>query len=130
MSILEKGDVPLELAAKALEGAEKRPVIEVDYERYAHFLDDSDLSEDQKREFLQALWTIIVNFVDLGFGVHPLQQAGQNAGQEACGQVDEIVPESPAECANGVNSKEYKIRKKFERSTDAKRQPEEEGIGP
>ena len=58
-----------------------RPVVTVDYERYAHFLDNADLTEDQKREFLQTLWNIIVEFVSMGFGVHPVQQA-----KGACGQ--------------------------------------------
>ncbi len=61
-----------------------RPVITVDYERYAHFLEDSDLTEEQKQEFLQTLWNIIVEFVSMGFGVHPLQQA-----QNTCGQLGE-----------------------------------------
>ena len=60
---------------------ENRPVITVDYEKYAQFLKHPDLSEDQKREFIQTLWNIIVEFVSMGFGVHPLQQA-----QDACGQ--------------------------------------------
>lgn len=46
----------------------------IDYELYAQYLESTDLSDDQKREFLDTLWNIIVNFVDLGFGVHPLQQ--------------------------------------------------------
>lgn len=64
-------------------------VITVDYERYAHFLEDSDLTEEQKREFLQTLWNIIVNFVDLGFGVHPLQQA-----EKPCGKLKENSSEA------------------------------------
>jgi len=58
-----------------------RPVVTVDYERYAHFLEDSDFSEEQKQEFLQAIWQIVVEFVSLGFGVHPLQQVGKNCGK-------------------------------------------------
>ncbi len=50
-------------------------VVRVDVDAYAHFLDDSDLTDPQKEEFLQALWSIIVEFVSLGFGVHPIQQA-------------------------------------------------------
>ncbi|MEM8497851.1 MAG: hypothetical protein AAF542_07485 [Pseudomonadota bacterium] len=51
-----------------------RPIIAVDYDRYLHHLEDSDIDESQKREFIDALWSVIVAFVDLGFGVHPLQQ--------------------------------------------------------
>jgi len=60
---------------------ETRPVITVDYDAYAHFLDDTDLTDDQKREFLQALWTIITEFVSMGFAVHPVQQATENCGE-------------------------------------------------
>ena len=99
-----------------------RPAITVDYERYAHFLEDADLTEDQKREFLQALWSIIVNFVDLGFGVHPLQQA--------CGKLDDNGPKTPTSGQDAVQSKEHSITRKFDESADAKRQPEEERIIP
>ena len=60
-----------------------RPVITFDAARYEHFLEEMGLSEDQKGAMLEALWSIIVGFVDLGFGVHPAQQAcGQNGGEE------------------------------------------------
>ncbi len=59
-----------------------RPVVTVDYARYAHMLDDPGLSEGQKREFLQTLWNIVVEFVSLGFGVHPLQQAQTAGGKD------------------------------------------------
>lgn len=63
--------------------ANGRPVVTFDVSRYEHFLEDQGLSAEQKRAMLEALWSIIVSFVDLGFGVHPLQQA---RGQQACGQ--------------------------------------------
>lgn len=65
----------------ALTSDQRKPSVEIDYERYEQYFEDSDLTDDQKREFIAALWSIIVNFVDLGFGVHPAQQA-----QEACGK--------------------------------------------
>jgi len=49
--------------------------VTLDHALYERYLDESDLSEEQKQEFLQTLWNIIVSFVDLGFEVHPLQQA-------------------------------------------------------
>jgi hypothetical protein len=39
------------------------------------FFEDEDISEDDKRQMIEALWSIMVSFVDLGFGVHPVQQA-------------------------------------------------------
>jgi hypothetical protein len=60
--------------------APPKPTLTVDVEKYQAFLDGADMTEAQKEEFLQALWSIIVSFVDLGFGVHPLQEVcGENA---------------------------------------------------
>lgn len=66
----------------------------IDWALYEGTLKDSGLSEAEKREFLEALWSIIVSFVDLGFGIHPLQQAGdQNCGQNFdCGGLTKNDP--------------------------------------
>ncbi len=52
-----------------------RPALKLDVERYEKMLNDCDLTEEQRQEFLETIWTIIVGFVDLGFDIHPLQQA-------------------------------------------------------
>jgi len=49
--------------------------LEIDLDRYQSYLDDPSLSADQKEEIIGALWMIISAFVELGFGVHPAQQA-------------------------------------------------------
>ena len=49
--------------------------LEIDLDHYQSYLDDPDLTADQKTEIVTALWTIIPAFVELGFGVHPAQQA-------------------------------------------------------
>jgi hypothetical protein len=56
-------------------GAPPYPALSFDPEPYAQYLDDCELTEAQKQEFLEALWSILVAFVDLGFSVHPVQQA-------------------------------------------------------
>ncbi len=43
-------------------------------EKYLGYLDDSGLTDEQKIEYLQALWTILVTFIDLGFDVNSVQQ--------------------------------------------------------
>lgn len=67
-----------EIKNKGIEGVtadtSQLRALSIDYELYEHYLESSDLTETQKRDFLEALWSIIVNFVDLGFEVHPLQQ--------------------------------------------------------
>lgn len=51
--------------------AGSKPIFQAD--EYLHFLADVDWTEVQKREFIGALWQIVTSFVDLGFGLHPLQ---------------------------------------------------------
>jgi len=46
-----------------------------DLREYLAFLDDTNLSEAQKIELLQTLWSIMSAFVDLAFGTDPVQQA-------------------------------------------------------
>ncbi len=58
------------------------PTITLDYALYESYLNDSDLSDEQKIEFIDTLWNIIVSFVDLGFGVHPSQQAQESANKK------------------------------------------------
>ncbi len=84
--------------------ASAKPIITVDVERYQSFLDDTDLTEPQKAEFLQALWQIITNFVELGFGVHPLQEVcGKDAGngsQAAIDAFDAVCSDEPEKNEN------------------------------
>lgn len=58
-------------------------MIKVDYERYAHFLENSDASEDDKREFVQLIWNIVFSIASLGFSVHPVQAAQKICGKNA-----------------------------------------------
>lgn len=78
-----------------------RPIITVDVEKYQGYLDGSGLSQAQKEEVLQAMWLIIVSFVELGFGVHPAQEAcgktlllGEDASQTAPDEVSSRQPEN------------------------------------
>ena len=59
-----------------------RPILHIDYALYERHLKDCGLSEAEKQAFLESLWDIIVGFVDLGFGVHPLQQASSDGCEQ------------------------------------------------
>lgn len=83
--------------------------LEVDVERYQAFLDDSSLTHDQKVETLRAFWLVISTFVELGFGVHPVQQA--------CGK-----PRTELERAGISESTEVQL--------DQRKQPEEQTPAP
>ncbi|ADM09227.1 hypothetical protein PB2503_05782 [Parvularcula bermudensis HTCC2503] len=95
------------------DGKAERPIIEVDYDRYAAYLDEADLSEAQKREFLETLWNIIVGFIDLGFGVHPAQQA-----RSPCGQLPENLPLSAKPAADQVKCPRTVLIENFEEAAE------------
>lgn len=63
-------------------GPAPRNVVEVDFEKYMQFLEDSDLSDDQKKEFLETIYDILLSFVDLGFGIHPMQHVLEEKDQK------------------------------------------------
>ena len=66
---------------------------EFDADKYGPYVAGLDLTADQKRELLRALWDMMVMFADLEFGTE--------ATQLACGQISEsedsgaIQSESP-----------------------------------
>jgi hypothetical protein len=43
--------------------------MEADIAKYAGELGDLDITEDQKRELLETLWSIMRSFVEMGFDV-------------------------------------------------------------
>ena len=51
------------------------PTLTIDWDAYLPFFEHEDISEAEKHELIEALWSIVVSFVDLGFGIHPIQQA-------------------------------------------------------
>ena len=46
-----------------------------------HYVEDMDLTEAQAIELLRAIWAINVAWVDLGFGINPIQQAMDKSGE-------------------------------------------------
>ena len=96
--------------------------VTVDYEKYLHFLEDADISDQDKREFLQTLWGIICEFVSLGFGVHPVQQAQKPCGkrdpvqqaQKPCGKREEISAKPSLTAPNGVELRGKAIAKSID----------------
>ncbi|MGJ8670994.1 MAG: hypothetical protein ACSHXK_16040 [Oceanococcus sp.] len=67
------------------------PSLTIDWELYGKYLEDSDLTDDQKREFIETLWSIVVAFVDLGFGVHPVQQACEQNQKSGIPSPDDLL---------------------------------------
>jgi hypothetical protein len=59
------------------------PPLTLDVSRYEALLADFDLSNEERAMFLEAMWNIVVSFVDLGFDLHPLQQIATTADQDS-----------------------------------------------
>lgn len=51
------------------------PALRFDIEEYRKYLQDNELTEAQQDDLRLSMWQIMVAFVDLGFGIHPVQQA-------------------------------------------------------
>ncbi len=126
MNIKDEFDKPKELEALVKqEGKAPHPlVLSIDYEKYEHYLEDSNLTEAQKQEFLQALWNIIVNFVDLGFGVHPVQQAIA----ASCGKEQEILAKDRLSAKNKVILTDKALYNNFDIAVDPKKAPPQKGL--
>lgn len=60
---------PMETSFHSSGASIRRPTLSLDLALYETYFADSTLIETQKTELLQALWSIIVGFVDLGFTV-------------------------------------------------------------
>ncbi len=63
------------------------PVLQMDVEHYERMLENSDLTPDQRQDLLEALWSMIVIFVDLGFCVEPVAHSCEqmNGGSNESG---------------------------------------------
>lgn len=64
------------------------PPLKLDVARYEELLSDFDMSEEERAALLEAMWNIIVSFVDLGFDLHPLQQIATEVGQDSKDESD------------------------------------------
>lgn len=49
----------------------------LDVEKYRHYLDGYQISEEEKTELIKNVWAIMEGFVDQAFGKHPIQQCGR-----------------------------------------------------
>jgi hypothetical protein len=85
--------------AVSKEGAGFRPALTLDVALYQAWLDGAELSDAEREAFLESLWSIMVAFVDLGFGVHPMQQAAP----AICGQICEFDDDANPDVLSSLN---------------------------
>jgi hypothetical protein len=72
--LAEQTDSDLPLDHKAM------PSLSVDWSVYKPFLEDQDISDDQKKELIETVWAVIVGCVNLGFEIQSPQQACEQNG--------------------------------------------------
>lgn len=80
------------------------PALSLDWELFGTYLDASDLADAQKREFIETLWSLVVSFVDLGLGLHPLQLIAGNSCEQQPEIARLLAPKSPAVVNSPITS--------------------------
>lgn len=88
--------------ATTLEKETGYPALEIDYALYESYLEGSEWTDAQKREFIETLWSIVVQFVDFGIGLHPVQQAGTSVDIPE----EFLSPANPKKLDSGKNLKD------------------------
>lgn len=78
--------------------ASARPQVAFDWREWLPYLAEVDATEEQKRELIEALWSIVLAFVDLGWDVtaKPSQTCGQVLDLNAL--IAEFVVDSQKTC--------------------------------
>ena len=102
----------------------KPPSLQVDWEVYAQMLEASDWSDAQKREFIETMWSLVMTFVDLGYGIHPIQQAcGESHSLDEFIKADMLsLPQSKSKTAFNTSANPQSGGK-MKRSPTCKMQP-------
>ncbi|MEQ8287856.1 hypothetical protein [Thalassospira sp.] len=101
----------------------KRNSVEFDALEFMHFLEETDWTDEEKAEYIALVWNIICEFVALGFGVHPIQQA-----QEDCGKRTPSSTQPPLAAAAVVNSSHGNLIEKFVRLNGVESLSDGEGV--
>lgn len=87
--------------------------IEIDYDLLGKELESSNLSEDEKKEFIDCICWIMLSFVDLGFGIEPAQLALLAGQSESDHKPPPTIPFVDMIMASDLSDK-------FKSSTDTK----------
>jgi hypothetical protein len=54
---------------------EENPTVSIDVKRFQRMIDDPNLSEEEKRQFVLSLWTLLITFVDLKFTLQAAEKS-------------------------------------------------------
>ncbi len=59
--------------------APTKPTIHIDIAEFETYLADCQGTDEEKREYLTLIYNIVCEFVTLGWGIHPIQQAAETS---------------------------------------------------
>jgi hypothetical protein len=79
-----------------------------DVARYMKYLDGMDIDDAKKRTLLEVLWPVMVAFADIGFGIHPVQQA--------CGKVEIALARGPGTDSDRGNRRGETLKQTFNKA--------------
>lgn len=85
--------------------SEPKKSVGIDLDKYQAYLDDPNLSDKEREQLTLLIWQIMMAFVDLGLGIHPVQQA--------CGQVPESIDERDNQVENMLGSSSTTLSETF-----------------
>ena len=75
----------------------------LDVKKYQSHMEEFDLTEEQKAELLETLWSIMAAFVDLGFGTDAVQYLFRDNGPNSLNsEEDEVEDKKPSSRFNHV----------------------------
>ncbi|HAT86957.1 MAG TPA: hypothetical protein DCS30_14035 [Rhizobiales bacterium] len=76
----------------------KPPSLTIDWDACGELLKDCDLNDEEKKEVIATLCSLVCNFVDLGLGVHPVQQV-----EGRIASLDELDLDDVVDCHQNTN---------------------------
>jgi len=91
-------------AARAANSPPRR-ILEVDVDRFQSALDEADMSDEEKAEYLQIIWSVVLEFVDLGYGIHPINSVIRDDPEQPVQSFAKVAKGSPPrspKCADGI----------------------------
>lgn len=89
------------------------PALGFDAREFFQFVDETDWSDEEKTEYITLIWNIVCEFVAMGWGVHPIQQA-----KDDCGKPPENGAPGSLSAPDVVNSSHCELIEEFVRRNE------------
>ncbi len=99
-------------------GGDTPMALNLDIETYLSQLEDWDAPDEKKKEFIQTLWALLLTFAEIGFEIHPSQQAAKEGRKPSIKSPK--TPENPSVLPPDVVYSRPYFRTQIIQNTDAK----------